>query len=257
MKSIITKLAIAAGFIFLLSSCDNYGKKIKIDGTKAEVYYKDGASEADARSVGNFLKKEGFLGNEKPASVQVTKEGDRDIVRFVYDKDYFDKTPGVEDVFKTFGAKMSKEIFYRRKVDIALADKHFKDFKKIPYDEAVAKALDAPKEVVFNKNDFDHDAAGGVDFYWKGISDDESKRIADYIVQNGAFAGGTAEIYMTKDGDHYLLRFPVKEEFLNDASIIAAVEKVSKEIKDNVFPNNAYTFQMTDIFLKPVKTFDY
>lgn len=257
MKNIFTKLAIAAGFIFLLSSCTDYGKKIKIEGTKAEVYYKNGASEADARSVGNFLKQDGFLGNDKPASVQVTKEGNRNIVRFVYDKEYFDKTPGVEDLFKTYGARMSKELFYRRKVDIALADKYFKDFKNIPYDEAVAKALEAPKEVVFNKNDFNHEAAGGVDFYWKGISDDEGKKIADYIVQNGAFAGGTAEIYITKDGDHYLLRFPVKDEYFNDAAIIASVEKVSKEIKENVFPNDPYSFQMTDIHLKPVKTFAY
>ena len=44
--------------------------------------------------------------------------------------------------------KCQRNYFTVEKVDIALADKYFKDFKNIPYDEAVAKALEAPKEVV-------------------------------------------------------------------------------------------------------------
>ena len=73
----------------------------------------------------------------------------------------------------------------------------------------------------------------------------------------GAFAGGTAEIYMTKEGDRYILQFPVKKEYRNDAEIIAEVEKVSKQIRENVFANNPYSFQMTDEKLNAIKSFDY
>lgn len=251
--------------VLTLIACNNYGKKIPVSGTKAEVYYKgEGVTEADARKAGDFFKKTGFVSNEKEASIQLTKVGERYLVRFVYSKDYYEKNKTLEDVFKKYGAQMSKEIFDGQKVDIALADKHFEDFKSIPFDEASAKTLEEPKiepkdegEALLGKDDFEHDKAGGVDFYWKGVSDKESKTIADYIVQNGSFAGGTAEIYITKDGDRYILRFPVRPEYRNDISTINEIEKVSKEIKENVFPNTPYSFQMTDERLMALKSFDY
>lgn len=241
-----------------LSSCSNYGKKIKIEGTKGEVYYKDGATEAEAQKVGNFLKESGFLTKDKIASIQVLKEGNEHVVRFVYNKEFYEKTAGLEDLFKWYGAKMSKDIFGGEKVNIGLADNTFKDFKKIPYDEASAKTLELDiAQEPFVKADFDHDTAGDVNFYWKGISDEESKTIADYIVKNGFFAGGTAEIYMSKHGDRYLLRFPVKKEYQQDSSVINATEKVAKEIKENVFADRPYTFQMTDENLNAFKSFGY
>jgi len=87
-KSLSLLLFIAFLSVFSLTSCENYGKKIKISGTKGEVFYKgEGVSEADATKLGNFLKETGFLGNETGASIQVTKVGERYVVRFVYDKD--------------------------------------------------------------------------------------------------------------------------------------------------------------------------
>jgi hypothetical protein len=242
-------LLFAAG----MSSCTNYGKKIKIEGTKAEVYYKEGVTETEAKKVGDLLKEDGYLGNEKAASLQVIKEDGGYTVRFVYDKAYYDKTEGLENLFKQYSSKLSKEVFNDKKVNIALSDNQFKDFKNIPYDETVAKA---PGET-FNKDDFDHDKAGDIAFYWKGVSDKESKVIADYIVENGAFAGGTAEIYITKEGDRYLLRFPVKKEYRDNPATIAEIERVSKQIKENVFANNPYSFQMTDEMLNPIKSFEY
>lgn len=241
-----------------LMSCSNYGKKVKVSGTKGEVFYKgDGVTEADATKVGEFLKETGFLGKDKPASVQVSKEDDKFIVRFVYDKAYFDTTSGLEAIFKKYAVSMSKELFVGKKVDIALADKYFKDYKTIPYEEEMAPPTEPPNAKELNKSDFDHDTRGDVTFFWKGISDDESKTIADYITKNGSFAGGHSEIYITKDGDRYILSFPVKPEYRNDEGTINEIKKVSGEIKENLFPNTPYTFQMTDELLNAVKSFDY
>lgn len=259
MKKIMLSLLVAVA----LTACTNYGKKIKVEGTKAEVYYKgDGVTADDAKKTGKFLKDASLLNSDKEASIQISKEGEEYTIRFVYDKAMYDTLKGVEDVFKMIGAKASKEVFGGKKVNIALANKSFKDFKTIPYDEAVAKALEAPAppadgETVITKADFDHDSAGGVDFYWKGISDEESKTIADYIVQNGSFSGGTAELYMTKDGDRMMIRFPVIESSRTDPAIIAELEKVSKQIKDNVFADVPFSFYMTDERLNTVKAWDY
>ncbi|MGB3154189.1 MAG: hypothetical protein WBB06_06305 [Chitinophagaceae bacterium] len=257
MKKIMLGLLVMVA----LTACTNYGKKVKVDGTKSEVYYKgDGVTETDAKNTGEFLKKVFFTG-DKAASVQITKEGEEYTIRFVYNKSVYDTLKGAEDEFKIIGVKASKEVFGGKKVNIALADDHFKDFKTIPYDEATAKSLEAPapdkENVVLTKEDFEHDSAGGVDFYWKGISDDESKTIAEYIVKNGAFAGGTAEIYMTKEGDRYILRFPMIESARTDPAYITELDKVTKEIKDNVFPDVPFSFFITDELLTTVKSWDY
>ena len=258
MKRIILSLLVAIS----LAACTNYGKKIKVEGTKGEVYYKgDGLTENDAKKTGEFLKQQ-FFTPDKAASVQLTKEGEEYTIHFAYDKKVFDTLKGVEDAFKVIGVKASKEVFGGKKVTIALADRSFKDYKTIPYDEATAKLMEAPPppkkdEVVLTKEDFDHDVAGGVNFYWKGISDEESKTIAEYIVKNGSFAGGTSEIYMTKNGDRYILRFPMIASARTDPATLATVEKVTKEIKDNVFANVPFSFYITDEMFNTIKSYDY
>ena len=252
---------VALLFVLGMSACTNHGKKYKVEGTKAEIYYKgDGLTEDDAKKTGEFLKKVYIL-PDKEASIQIVKEKEDYTLRFVYNKAIYDSVKGLEDEFKVIGVKASKEVFGGKKVNIALADDHFKDFKTIPYDEATAKRLEEPankgQEIVSSKNEFEHDAMGGVNFYWKGISDEESKTIAEYIVKNGAFAGGTAEIYMTKEGERYILRFPMIESARTDPAYLAEVDKVARQIKENVFSNVPYSFYVTDEQLMSVKTFDY
>jgi len=253
MKKLLSFSVIALGSLTFFTACNDYGKKITVEGTKGEIYYKDGATEADAQKVGSFLKQDGFLGSTQAASVQVDRIGDNYTVRFVYNKNYYEKTPGIEDFFRNYTARMSKELFNGKRVDITLTDKYFKDFKNIPYDESAGNTPDG----TFNKAAYHHRTVGDVNFYWKDITDEESKPIVDYIYQNGAFSGGTAELYISKENNRYLVQFPVKPEYRNDAGTIAQVQKVSKEIKDNVFPSDPFTFTITDEQLNSVKAFDY
>lgn len=141
MKKIILILLAAIS----LSACTNNGKKVSIEGTKGEVYYKgDGVTEDDAKKTGNFLKEQSYFSGDKQASVQITKENGVFTIRFAYNKDVYEKLTGADDAFKLLAIKASKEVFGGEKVNIALADKSFKDYKSIPYDEATAKALDEP-----------------------------------------------------------------------------------------------------------------
>jgi len=248
--------------IMALSACTNYGKKVKVEGTKAEIYYKgDGVTEDDAKKTGEFLKSVSLFNAGKEASLQLTRDGDVYTIRMVYDKTVADTLQGLDEAFKIIAAKASKEIFAGKKVNNSLANKSFKDYKTIPFDEAVAKSLEQPApadgETVITKADFDHDTAGGVDFYWKGISDEESKTIADYIVQNGAFSGGTAEIYMTKSDDRFIIRFPVIESAQTDPTVIEKIGVISKQLKDNLFASVPFSFYMTDERFNTIKTWDY
>ncbi|MCY7310397.1 MAG: hypothetical protein LH619_06435 [Chitinophagaceae bacterium] len=256
MKKIILSLLV----VVALTACSNHGKKVKVEGTKAEVFYKgDGVTEDDAKKTGEFLKSTSIFSSGKDASVQLTKDGEEYTIRFVYDKDVYDTLKGVDDVFKLIAAKASKEVFAGKKVNIALANKSFKDFKIIPYDEAVAKALETPAqdETTSFKKDFDHDSIDGIDFYWRDITDDESKTIADYILKDGSFSGGSSELYMTKEDNRYMIRFPVKESSRTDPSFLARIEVITKQIKDDLFANVPFSFAITDENMNTTKAWDY
>lgn len=252
-------------FISLLSvifmACANHGKKIKIEGTKAEIFYKgDGVTESDAKKTGDLLKSKFIKSNDKKASMQLTKENDAYTIRFVYDEEIYKTLKDVDNEFKYLAAMASKDIFNGKKVNIALADDHFKDWKTIPYDEAFVKSLDAPDDeaTAANKADFDHEKVGDVDFYWaKNIPDEESKRIADYIISTGDFGGGTSQIIITSQAGRTLIRFPVKASAVADPEMMTAIGGVAQKLKDNLFPSSPFSFQATDEQMKVVKSWDY
>jgi hypothetical protein len=258
MKNIFLAIILLAAF----TSCTNYGKKIKVEGTKAEVYYKgDGVTEEDARNTGDFLKKENFFSSGKGASVQISKEGEAYIMRFVYDKDVYDTLKNIDNLFKMLAARASADVFNGKKVNIALASKSFKDYKTIPYDEHIAKELETgdPGDVkpITSKADFTHKAEAGVDYYWYGIPDEEARIFTDYVTSTGSFSGGTAELYMTMENGRYIVRFPMLKEGRDNPATMAKVEEVSRQIKENVFKDIAYSFYATDENLVTVKAFDY
>lgn len=260
MKSIVLSLLLAV----CLSACTNHGKKVTIEGTKGEVYYKgDGVSEADAKKLCQYLKDDiNYFNAEKKLSVQLMKSKDEGYdVRFVVDEKKLNERPEVVKSFEKIGAAISIDLFNDKPVNIILTDDHFKEIRSIPYDAARAKALKEPAPenslAGLTKDDFDHDAAGGINFYWRDISEAESKTIADYIVENGSFAGGPSEIYITKEGDRYILRFPVIESARTDETYLAKFDKVTKDIKDNVFADVSFSFYVTDGKLNTVRSWDY
>lgn len=253
MRLLILSLLLAAGF----SSCTNYGKKVKTGNV--EVFYKDGVTEEQAKKISALFDE--AVQKTNPGSIsrksfQVTKPSDSVLLRMVIDKSKLDMVE--DETMYAISQIVSDSVFNGGPVNLMLTDDHFKTLRTLAFKKAV-KEEDAGKEnnSVVTKEDFDHDKAGGVDFYWKDISDDESKTIAGYIVKNGAFSGGTAELYMTKEGDRYIIRFPMIETARTDPAYIAQLDKVTKEIKDNVFANTAFSFFVTDESLNTVKSWDY
>jgi hypothetical protein len=251
MKPIILSLLVA----FSLAACTNYGKKVKTGDI--EVYYKDGVTEAQAKKISSLFDeavKKTSPGSSSRKSFQVSKPSDSVLLKMVVDKSKLDNVG--DETFYAISGMVSDSVFNGGPVNLMLTDEHFKPIRTFAFKKA--EVIEPEKqETTFTRDDFDHDKAGGIDFYWKDISDEESKTIADYIVKNGAFNGGTVELYMTKEGDRYIIRFPMTESARTDPSMLAEVEKVSKEIKDNVFANVPYSFYSTDEKLNKVKSWDY
>jgi len=231
------------------------GKKVKTGNI--EVYYKNGATEEQAKKISSLFNdavQSSNSGSKSRKSFQVTKPSDTVLLKMVVDKSKLDQVG--DETFYAISGLVSDSVFHGGPVNIMLTDNRFKPIRTLAFKKA--EVIEPEKqETTFAMGDFDHHKAGDVDFYWKDISDEESKTIADYIVKNGSFSGGTAEIYMTKEGGRYILRFPMIESARTDPSILSTVDKVSKEIKDNVFANVPYSFYVTDEQLKTVKSWDY
>jgi hypothetical protein len=112
---------------------DDFGKDVLIDGTKGEVFIKgDGVTEADAQRLGQQLRKITFLNDTTHASVQLLKNGNGYIVRFVYDKHFYETTPDVVKNFNIIRSSISNDVFGGQNVDIRLADEKMQDFVTIP-----------------------------------------------------------------------------------------------------------------------------
>ncbi len=264
--------------VMLTIACKNYGKRVAIEGTKGEIYYKGpGVTESDAKKVGEYLKKIDFFTNDKATTAQILKKDDAFTVRFVYDKNFYDKTPAAENSFKIIGADMSKNIFDGKKVNISLADSLLVDFKTIPFDasasETTASTTNTSGSSSLGSNNsglssesgantlegYEHEKIGNIVFYWKDIAATDEKVVSDYVVKNGAFvATNEVNIITNKEGDRYIVRFPVGDSYSDsDTNMQNALEKVAQQIKDNVFANQHYSFIVTDTKLNKLKSWDF
>lgn len=133
MNSIPRRSAVALMFAALLAvtglaGC--YGKKLTFG--KGEVFYKDPVTEAEATKLGNFLKDEvKYFDDTNQKSVQVVKEGDTYVVKFVV-KEGSEKDNDVVAAFGMVGAGISSEVFGGAKVQVDLADTSLKTLKSLP-----------------------------------------------------------------------------------------------------------------------------
>ena len=62
---------------------------------------------------------------------------------------------------------------------------------------------------------------------------------------------------MTKEDGRYILRFPMIASAITDPAYISELNKVTKQIKDNVFANEPFSFYVTDEEMTTVKSWDY
>lgn len=115
----------------------------------------------------------------------------------------------------------------------------------------------AEEPVLLNSDDYKNEKVGDVDFYFKNITPEESKTISDFIVKSGSFSGGSAELFITKEGDRHICRFPITDEALTDSAYMAKVEVAAKQVKDNLFADVPFSFFCTNKRYATLKAWDY
>ena len=122
------KLFFVFAFAFVLVSCDNYGKKVKINDT-LDVYLKgDNVNENEARKLGHYITE--LSGNAKnKKSFQLSRDGEKFIVKMVVDKDKLKADTSLDESFVALKTLLEANVFNNRPVKFTVTDDHFKDLK--------------------------------------------------------------------------------------------------------------------------------
>ncbi|MCU7552416.1 hypothetical protein OCK74_25075 [Chitinophagaceae bacterium LB-8] len=111
----------------LLASCDRYGKKVEINNN-SEVFYKDEATESEAKRLGNFLLDRNFFDSQNEKSVQLSKDSGIYTVRFVVDKaSYETDKENTLLGFRVWQMWISEDVFNMAKTKVVLVDDQFND----------------------------------------------------------------------------------------------------------------------------------
>lgn len=114
----------------LFTSCQDYGKKVTINET-SEVYY-DGVGDTLAKKLGDFLLKQGYFTATEERAVQLLKEDDTYIVKFVVNKERFSQDEETALIgFKIWQMWLQDSVFYGAKTKLMLADATMKDIAEV------------------------------------------------------------------------------------------------------------------------------
>lgn len=240
MKIFVKILALVMIVSMLVSSCNNYGKKVTLAGTKGEVYYKgEGVTEADAKKLGDYLKTVDYINNNRESSFQLAKQGDTYVLKLVIIKAVYDTIKGIDDSYKALGALVSKNVFDNKKVDVVLTNDVFEGFKTIPYDAAYLKNLDAEGS---GTNDFGKDilidgTKGEVYIKGDGVTENDAQKLGQHLKEIGYMTDkAPASVQLMKSSDGYLVRFVYDQHYYETTpDVVKNFNIIRKSISENVF----------------------
>jgi PBP1b-binding outer membrane lipoprotein LpoB len=114
---------------FLISSCNNYGKKVKKE--HIETYYKDGITEAEAQKTADMMFALDVNNAKTEKSFQLVKENNTIHLRMVVIKDKIDKSMDIN--FLAISNIVSDSVFNGAPVDMDLTNNKFEVIRTLPY----------------------------------------------------------------------------------------------------------------------------
>lgn len=218
--------------IILLASCDNYGKKVTVG--KNEVYYKgDGVTEAEAKKLGDYLKKEQYFNDSSEKSVQLIKEGSDYVVKLVVDKDKVDlKNEALMNQYWVMQALFSENVFNNAKTKIILADTKLKDIH----------TMDPLTKIT----------SGNFSLYLKGkdVTETQAKKVASLLEEQKYFGNAQEAIMMEKKNGVYVLNFVYSQEYYeqNKDAVLPTFKMIQWLTSEEAFGNAKTEVNLTDGF---------
>lgn len=105
------------------------GPKVEFGGGE-EIYYVKGATEADARALGAFLREAGVFDGRSPMSVRIALDGNRVVISFVV-QEWVLKDAELQREYRQVGQEASQRVFGGRPVTVELCDEYLNVKKRL------------------------------------------------------------------------------------------------------------------------------
>lgn len=114
--------------VLFISSCSNYGKRMKVND-KIEIYLKgDNITDADGKKLGDYLTTM-LKDATNEISFQLSKDKELYVVRMVVDEKKFKEDKTLDESFYAFQTLLETQVFTSNKVKFIVTDDTFKDLK--------------------------------------------------------------------------------------------------------------------------------
>ena len=129
---------LSIGALFSCGECNfNFGldpgEKVEF-GSGQEIYYKDGATEEEAQALGEYLKEIEYFSGNNSNSVQLVRDGDTYVVRFVLKEGYWEKDENM-GAYKKMGRDISAMVFDSAPVEVHLCNDQLETQRKLTWEE--------------------------------------------------------------------------------------------------------------------------
>jgi len=119
-------------FICLLSACRQYGNEVRINAN-SHIYYKSGIQQAEAKKLGDFLLHQGYFNTSDDRKVQLSKEGNRYLVKFILDEEEIkEDQENIVFAFQVWRDWIHEHVFENNPVKVILVNKSLKKIADVP-----------------------------------------------------------------------------------------------------------------------------
>ncbi|HBS87970.1 MAG: hypothetical protein A2W91_10365 [Bacteroidetes bacterium GWF2_38_335] len=207
-KYLIVTLAILFSALLIIS-CNDYGTMIDVEN--GEVYYSENVEEQDAQKIADWLKENFFpAANEKP-SVQIDKDGDVFIVKFVTVEGADLESVAVINAFRIVQVSLSKEL-NGAEIEVWLCDRSFEMNKKLEWNDKLAAAIEFGEVI----------ATANGDLFYKNVSKEEAQTVSEYLEPSYFVFQKNSSVQLDKSGNSYIVNFVFRDDVdVEDESLVA------------------------------------
>lgn len=176
--------------IVILCSCNNYGKRVKINDNLTVFYKGEGVTESDAKKLGAFFESAGW-GKDGAATVQLSKDSNTYVLRLpAKDEVYKANRERFRLAFWLTQDEVSEAVFNGSPTRVVLTDDRLRD----------VDPMDAITRI---------EPAKGHIFYLKGrsLKPSRARELADSLEAAKFFNITNGNVFFSKDDLGYALRF--------------------------------------------------
>lgn len=244
MKTLVLFLVAA----ITLTSCTNYGKKVK--SSNIEVYYNDGITEDQAQKTADYIYKLDTDPETKDnkKSFQLNKDGDTINCKMVVNEEKLKDIPVAS--FEAIGGLLSDNVFDGKPVNMILSTNKFKPLQTVYFKKPEKKDTDLSR--YGKKTTF-----GNIEVYVTEEASMEDGEALARLLDKEMHPSGIISFQLTKD-----------DSGLNAVRMVSSEEKSAKisdqtltdmcaTISDGVFDGSPLVFEFTDTQFNTIKTFTY